>query len=63
VERPVDRSTYGLLSGRILGGGSSVNNLSVVRPIRRDFDEWVRYGGGLAKWPRYSWAYRPMTCS
>jgi choline dehydrogenase len=44
VER-ADGSTFPLLSGRILGGGSSVNNLVVVRPMRRDFDAWERFGG------------------
>ncbi|HSL77393.1 MAG TPA: GMC family oxidoreductase N-terminal domain-containing protein, partial [Candidatus Limnocylindrales bacterium] len=44
VERP-DGSSFPLLSGRILGGGSSVNNLAVVRPMRVDFDAWSRYGG------------------
>jgi choline dehydrogenase len=44
VERP-DESSFPLLSGRIMGGGSSVNNLVVVRPMRIDFDAWVRHGG------------------
>jgi choline dehydrogenase len=44
VER-LDGSTFPLLSGRIMGGGSSVNNLVVVRPMRRDFDAWTAFGG------------------
>lgn len=44
VERD-DGSTFPLLSGRIMGGGSSVNNLVVVRPMRVDFDDWARFGG------------------
>jgi choline dehydrogenase len=44
VERD-DGSSFPLLSGRIMGGGSSVNNLVVVRPMRRDFDAWATYGG------------------
>ena len=44
VERG-DGSTYPLISGKVLGGGSSVNNLGVMRPLRRDFDAWERYGG------------------
>lgn len=44
VERP-DGSTFPLLSGRIMGGGSSVNNLAVVRPMAADFEAWSRYGG------------------
>jgi Choline dehydrogenase and related flavoproteins len=48
VER-ADGSSFPLLSGRIMGGGSAVNNLVVVRPMRVDFDAWVTYGG--ARWP------------
>ncbi len=44
VERD-DGSSFPLLSGRIMGGGSSVNNLVVVRPMRIDFDAWERFGG------------------
>jgi choline dehydrogenase len=44
VERD-DGSSFPLLSGRIMGGGSSVNNLVVVRPMRRDFDAWATFGG------------------
>ena len=44
VERP-DGSSFPLLSGRIMGGGSSVNNLAVVRPMAADFVVWSRYGG------------------
>ena len=42
--RPVDGSTYYALAGRIMGGGSSVNVMSVVRPQRYDFDQWVEAG-------------------
>lgn len=44
VERR-DGSSFPVLSGRIMGGGSSVNNLAVVRPMARDFEAWTRYGG------------------
>jgi choline dehydrogenase len=44
VER-ADGSTFPLLSGRILGGGSSVNNCVVVRPMMADFDAWAGFGG------------------
>jgi choline dehydrogenase len=40
-----DGSTFPLLSGRIMGGGSSVNNMAAVRPMRRDFDAWEAFGG------------------
>jgi choline dehydrogenase len=44
VSRP-DGSTFSLISGRVMGGGSAVNNLSVLRPTRRDFDAWEGFGG------------------
>ena len=44
VERS-DGSSFPLLSGRIMGGGSSVNNLAVVRPMAADFAAWERFGG------------------
>lgn len=44
VERP-DGSTFPLIAGRVIGGGSAVNNMSVTRPLRRDFDAWQRFGG------------------
>lgn len=49
VERP-DGSTFPLISGAIMGGGSSVNNCVVVRPMRADFDAWEAFGGE-------SWSY------
>ncbi len=52
VERS-DGSSFPLLSGRIMGGGSSVNNLVVVRPMRRDFDAWVPFGGP-------AWSYNSL---
>jgi len=44
IERP-DGSTFPLISGRVMGGGSAVNNMSVTRPLRRDFEAWERFGG------------------
>lgn len=52
VERP-DGSTFPLLSGRIMGGGSSVNNLAAVRPTGRDFAAWEQYGG-------HAWSYEAL---
>lgn len=52
VER-ADGSTFPLLSGRIMGGGTSVNNLAFVRPMAADFAEWVRYGGE-------AWSYESL---
>ena len=48
-----DGSTFPLISGKVLGGGSSVNNLGVMRPLRRDFDAWERFGGE-------AWSYDAM---
>lgn len=52
AKRP-DGSTFPLLSGRIMGGGSSVNNLAVVRPMASDFEIWARYGGD-------AWSYAAL---
>jgi choline dehydrogenase len=49
VRRP-DGSSWQLVSGRVMGGGSAVNNLSILRPIRRDFDAWQAFGGS-------AWSY------
>jgi choline dehydrogenase len=43
-ERHIDGSTYYALSGRIMGGGSSVNVMSVLRPMEADLDNWVNLG-------------------
>jgi choline dehydrogenase-like flavoprotein len=43
VERP-DGSSFPLLSGHVMGGGSAVNNLAAVRPMRADFDAWTAFG-------------------
>ena len=52
VERD-DGSSFPLLSGRIMGGGTSVNNLAVVRPMARDFAAWAAYGGT-------AWSYETL---
>ena len=43
-ERHLDGSTYYALSGKIMGGGSSVNVMSVLRPMKADLDNWVKLG-------------------
>jgi choline dehydrogenase-like flavoprotein len=43
-ERHLDGSTYYALSGKIMGGGSSVNVMSVLRPMKADLDIWVKAG-------------------
>ncbi len=49
----LDGSTFPLISGKVLGGGSSVNNLGVMRPLKRDFDAWARFGGP-------AWSYESL---
>jgi choline dehydrogenase len=44
TKRHEDDSTYWSLAGRIMGGGSSVNVMSVVRPQRADLDGWAALG-------------------
>ena len=48
TQRHLDGSTYYALAGRIMGGGSSVNVMSVLRPQRYDLDQWVQ--GGNPDW-------------
>lgn len=42
--RMIDGSTYYAVAGRIMGGGSSVNVMSVLRPMKHDLDTWVAHG-------------------
>lgn len=42
--RKIDGSEYYPLSGRILGGGSSVNMMGVARPTQFDLDRWESLG-------------------
>lgn len=44
TERQEDGSVYYPLSGRILGGGSSVNMMGVVRPTQNDLNTWEAFG-------------------
>lgn len=44
TERNSDGSVFYSLAGRIMGGGSSVNVMSVVRPTKFDLDTWVEHG-------------------
>ncbi len=43
-ERHVDGSIYYDLSGKIMEGGSSVNMMSVLRPLKADLNNWVELG-------------------
>jgi len=44
TQRSLDGSTFYSLAGRIMGGGSSVNVMSVLRPMKHDLDTWVAHG-------------------
>jgi choline dehydrogenase len=48
-----DQSVFYSLAGRIMGGGSSVNVMSILRPTRHDLDTWERLGNP-------SWSYDDM---
>ena len=50
VKRPIDGSPFYPLAGKILGGGSSVNAMGWVWPLRHDMDRWVAAGN-----PDWSW--------
>lgn len=45
--RNLDGSTYYNLAGRVMGGGSSVNVMSVIRPLKHDLDTWAELGNPL----------------
>ena len=51
TKRNYDSSEFYSLAGRIMGGGSSVNMMSIPRPIEADLDAWSAQGN-----PDWSWA-------
>jgi choline dehydrogenase len=50
TRRNYDGSEFYSLAGRIMGGGSSVNMMSIPRPIKADLDAWAAQGN-----PEWSW--------
>lgn len=44
TERAIDSSIFYALSGRIMGGGSSVNAMGAPRPTKHDLDSWADQG-------------------
>jgi choline dehydrogenase len=42
--RNLDGSTFYTLTGRIMGGGSSVNVMAAPRPTKWDMDSWTSFG-------------------
>lgn len=53
TKRKIDDSIYYPLAGRIMGGGSSVNMMGVVRPTQHDLDTWESLGNP-------GWSYEHM---
>jgi choline dehydrogenase len=51
--RRIDGSTFNLLAGRIMGGGSTVNFMDALRPLPSDLDGWAARGNP-------SWAYERL---
>ncbi len=49
-DRSIDGSVYYSLAGRVLGGGSSVNMMTVIRAIPADFEAWASSGN-----PEWAW--------
>jgi choline dehydrogenase-like flavoprotein len=50
TKRNFDGSEFYSLAGRIAGGGSSVNMMSIPRPIKADLDAWAAQGN-----PEWAW--------
>lgn len=50
TQRNFDGSEFYSLAGRIAGGGSSVNMMSIPRPIKADLDSWAAQGN-----PEWAW--------
>ncbi len=50
TKRNYDDSEFYSLAGRIMGGGSSVNMMSIPRPIKADMDAWAARGN-----PEWTW--------
>jgi choline dehydrogenase len=51
--RGIDGSTFNLLAGRIMGGGSTVNFMDALRPLPTDLDTWAARGNP-------SWSYERL---
>lgn len=44
TQRKLDGSSFYALSGRIMGGGSSINAMAAPRPTKYDLDKWSNLG-------------------
>ena len=58
--RNIDGSVFYALAGRILGGGSSVNFMTVIRAQSSDFDRWVEFGNPEWAWEKVLPAYKRL---
>ena len=58
--RNIDGSVFYALAGRILGGGSSVNFMTVIRAQPSDFDRWVEFGNPEWAWEKVLSAYKRL---
>ena len=52
TKRSYDASEFYSLAGRIMGGGSSVNMMSIPRPIKADLDTWAAQGNSAWSWDK-----------
>ena len=52
TKRNYDDSEFYSLAGRIMGGGSSVNMMSIPRPIKADLDAWAAQGNADWSWEK-----------
>ena len=52
TKRNFDGSEFYSLAGRIAGGGSSVNMMSIPRPIKADLDTWAAQGNPEWQWDK-----------
>ena len=52
TQRNYDASEFYSLAGRVMGGGSSVNMMSIPRPIKADLDTWAAQGNADWSWEK-----------
>jgi choline dehydrogenase-like flavoprotein len=52
TKRNYDSSEFFSLAGRIMGGGSSVNMMSIPRPLKADLDIWSAQGNSDWSWEK-----------
>jgi choline dehydrogenase len=52
TSRNYDSSEFYSLAGRIMGGGSSVNMMSIPRPLKADMDAWAAAGNSEWTWDK-----------